>query len=155
MTCSESRSIGIAEQRMSIRGQEQGGDSSSTSEGKGYGNGNCTNSINGDSNEYDIKGEWDSLREIGEACILAHEEWRVARDTAGNDETGDAKSTIPDDREGERYLKCLEKMRQGTVRVLLKIEDVCGASKMMTVEQAKAVSSVLNAWLYFDHIKVG
>ncbi len=140
---------------MSIRGQQQVGDSSSTSEGKDYGNGNCTNSINGGSNKCDIKEEWDSLREIGEACILAHEEWRVARDTTGNYETGGAKSTIPGDREGQRYLKCLEKMRQGTVRVLSMIEEMCGASKMITVEQANILSSVLNAWLYFDHIKVG
>ncbi len=143
-------------QRMSRQlGQQQGEDSSSTHKGKGNGNGNCKNSINGNSNECDIDDEWDSLREIGEACILAHEEWRVARGTAGNDETGAAKSTITDDRQGVKYLKCLEKMRQGTERVLNKIEYACGASKTMTVEQAKAVSSVLNAWLYFDHIKVG
>ncbi len=136
-------------------GQQHGEDSSSTSEGKSNTNGNCTNNINGNSNEHDIKGELDLLREIGEACILAHEEWRVARDTAGNDEAGSENSTTPDNRQGKRYLKCLEKMRQGTMQALSKIECACGASKMLTVEQTKAASSVLNAWLYFDHIKVG
>ncbi len=148
--------MGTAVQRMSRQlGQQRGEDSSKTHKEKGNGNGSCTNGINGDSNEYDIYDEWDSLREIGESCILAHEEWRVARDTAGNDEAEAAKNTVADDRYGARYLKCLEKMRQGTERALNKIEYVCGASKAMTVEQSKAVSSVLNAWLYFDHIKVG